>query len=69
MPKMKTYKAVSKRFKVTGRGKLLARRGGQDHFNSRESSKVTRNKRRDRSAARADVAALRATLPHHNVAR
>jgi large subunit ribosomal protein L35 len=69
MPKMKTYKAASKRYKVTGRGKLLARPGGQDHFNSRESSKVTRNKRRDRQAAPADVAAVRATLPNHRVAR
>jgi large subunit ribosomal protein L35 len=64
MPKMKTYKAVSKRFKVTGSGKLLARQAGQDHFNSRESSKVTRNKRRDRSAAKVDMAAFKATIPH-----
>ncbi len=64
MPKMKTYKAVSKRFKVTGGGKLLARQAGQDHFNSRESSKVTRYKRRDRSAVKVDVANIKATIPH-----
>ena len=44
---MKTHKAVAKRFKITRTGKVLKRVNGQDHFNSRESGKVTRNKRRD----------------------
>lgn len=45
---MKTHNAISKRFKVTKRGKVLKRAAGQDHFNSRESGGVTRAKRRDR---------------------
>jgi ribosomal protein L35 len=45
---MKTHNAIAKRFKVTRRGKVLKRTAGQDHFNSRESGKVTRLKRRDR---------------------
>ncbi|KPJ85808.1 hypothetical protein AMJ57_01715 [Parcubacteria bacterium SG8_24] len=45
---MKTHKALAKRFKVTKKGKVLKRTAGQDHFNSRESGKITRNKRRDR---------------------
>ncbi len=44
---MKTHKALAKRFKVTKTGKILKRKAGQDHFNSRESGKTTRNKRRD----------------------
>ncbi|MBU4421590.1 50S ribosomal protein L35 [Candidatus Parcubacteria bacterium] len=47
MGKLKTHKSVSKRFKVTKTGKVLKRKAGQGHFNSRESSKTTRNKRRD----------------------
>ena len=43
----KTYKALTKRVKVTKNGKVLKRRAGQDHFNTRETGKVTRNKRRD----------------------
>mgnify|MGYP001568108699 CR=1 FL=1 len=43
----KTYKALAKRVKVTKNGKVLKRKAGQDHFNTRESGKVTRNKRRD----------------------
>ena len=47
MSKMKTRKSVSKRFKITKNGKVLKRKAGQDHFNSRESGKTTRKKRRD----------------------
>ncbi len=38
---------MAKRVKITKNGKILKRKGGQDHFNTRESGKVTRNKRRD----------------------
>ena len=44
---MKTNKAIAKRFKVTKTGKVLKRCAGQNHFNTRETGKITRNKRRD----------------------
>ncbi|OGF25863.1 hypothetical protein A2331_04725 [Candidatus Falkowbacteria bacterium RIFOXYB2_FULL_34_18] len=47
MPKLKTHKATVKRFKITKTGKIKQRKSGQDHFNSRESGKTKRNKRRD----------------------
>ena len=34
---MKTNKSYAKRLKVTKNGKILARRTGQNHFNSKES--------------------------------
>ncbi|MEX1026772.1 MAG: bL35 family ribosomal protein [Candidatus Paceibacterota bacterium] len=34
---MKTNKAFANRFKVTGNGKVLARKAGQNHFNGKES--------------------------------
>ncbi|NQU83199.1 MAG: 50S ribosomal protein L35 [Parcubacteria group bacterium] len=43
----KTKKALQKRFSVTKTGKVLKRHAGQDHFNSRDSGKITRKKRRD----------------------
>lgn len=43
----KVHNAMAKRFKVTKTGKVLKRAAGQDHFNARESGKVTRAKRRD----------------------
>lgn len=45
---MKTHKAVAKRFKITRKGKVIKRTAGQDHFNTREGGKTTRNKRRDK---------------------
>ncbi len=47
MPKIKTHSATSKRFKITSSGKIIKRKAGQDHFNSRESGNTTRKKRRD----------------------
>ncbi len=36
---IKTNKSFAKRIKVTKKGKLLVRKTGQNHFNSKESSK------------------------------
>lgn len=47
MPKIKTHKASVKRFSKTATKKIKHRKGGQSHFNSRESGNTTRNKRRD----------------------
>mgnify|MGYP001949745315 CR=1 FL=1 len=38
---MKTNKSYTKRIKVTKKGKVIARKPGQDHFNAKES-RVTR---------------------------
>ncbi|MCL5436200.1 MAG: 50S ribosomal protein L35 [Patescibacteria group bacterium] len=45
--KQKTHKGTAKRFWKTGSGKLMRRKSGQDHFNSREREKVGKNKRTD----------------------
>lgn len=47
MSKIKTHKATSKRFTRTAKDKVKHRKGGQGHFNSRESGNTTRKKRRD----------------------
>ena len=47
MPKLKTHKATAKRLTITKRGKVIKRKSGQDHFNSRESGKTRMGKRRD----------------------
>ncbi len=46
--KIKTRRAVAKRFKITKTGKVVARTANQDHFNSRESGNDTRQKRQDK---------------------
>ncbi|MDD3284702.1 MAG: 50S ribosomal protein L35 [Patescibacteria group bacterium] len=52
MGKLKTFKALTKRVKITKSGKIIARAKGQDHFNTTESGNKTRNKRRDKSLSK-----------------
>ena len=52
MPKLKTHKGAAKRFKKTGTGKVVHRKTGQDHFNSRDTGKNTKNQRRDVSMSK-----------------
>lgn len=47
MPKVKTHQGTAKRLRTTKSGKLMHRASGQDHFNSRETGKTRKNKRRD----------------------
>lgn len=43
---MKTNKSYTKRIRVTKKGKLVARKPGQGHFNAKESAGTKTNKRR-----------------------
>jgi large subunit ribosomal protein L35 len=53
MPKAKTHKGATKRLRKTSSGKIMQRSAGQGHFNSRESGKTTKNKRRDNTMSTA----------------
>ena len=64
---MKTHKALAKRVRITKTGKMIKRKAGQDHFNSRESGKVTRNKRTDLELTATVRKGVKALLPYHNV--
>ena len=52
MPKMKTYKAIKKRFRVTAKGKLKRRQAGKKHLNSPKTGKRKRQLRAPVSDAR-----------------
>lgn len=65
--KQKTHKSISKRIKVTKTGKIMKRKGGQDHFNSRDSGKNVRNKRRDNQLSGANRRLIKDMLPHHRM--
>ncbi|MDA1038264.1 MAG: 50S ribosomal protein L35 [bacterium] len=65
--KQKTHKALSKRVKITGTGKVLKRTAGQDHFNSQESGKTTRNKRRDKTFTGTQKAAMKTLMPYAKI--
>jgi ribosomal protein L35 len=60
---MKTCKAVAKRVRITKTGKVMKRHGGQDHFNSRDSGKITSKKRRDQSLPKQYTRTVKALLP------
>lgn len=42
MPKNKTHSGTSKRFKVTGSGKIVREKAGKRHLLEKKSSRVTR---------------------------
>lgn len=44
--KPKTRKSISKRFKITGTGKVLRRATGQDHNRAKKTGKLIRKKRK-----------------------
>ncbi len=62
---MKTHKATAKRVRITRTGKVLKRKAGQDHFNSRESGNVTRNKRTDLQMPKTLQKTIKSLLPYH----
>lgn len=72
MAKLKTRKSLAKRVKLTGAKtnrwgkarKLVRKTAGQDHFNARESGKVTSKKRRGREVRGLDKKNIVRLLPY-----
>lgn len=65
--KAKTKKAFAKRIKVTKNGKMLIRKGGQNHFNSRDTGTVTKKKRRDSHLSESFRHSVKSLLPNNPV--
>lgn len=55
MPKNKTHSGASKRFRVTGSGKILREKAGKRHNLEKKASKVTRRMSGTTELAKADV--------------
>jgi len=64
--KLKTHKTTAKKVKVTKgkKKKYLTKHAGQDHFNARESGKITRHKRRKTNVSKADLKNIKRLLPY-----
>jgi ribosomal protein L35 len=62
--KLKTHKSVSKRVRITKNGKVIKRKNGQGHFNSRERSNTTVSKRRDLLVAPIYADSIKKLVPH-----
>lgn len=42
MPKLKTHKAASRRFHITGSGKIMRTKGGKSHLRRKKSKRAKR---------------------------
>ncbi|MDP8204487.1 MAG: 50S ribosomal protein L35 [Candidatus Tenebribacter mawsonii] len=62
MPKLKTRRAVAKRFKVTGKGKLKRSHAYAGHILTKKSSKRKRNLRQSGLVAASDTARMKKML-------
>ncbi len=65
MPKTKTHKGMSKRFKITGRGKVTHKRSGGSHLNSGHSGKKSRELRRPMVCPKAVTKVLGRKMQSH----
>jgi large subunit ribosomal protein L35 len=61
--KAKTRKAVSKRFKVTGTGKILRRKQGKRHLLQNKNRKRKRNLGKATLVSDSDLKSVRQNLP------
>jgi len=64
MPKIKTHKAASKKFKITKKKKVTRRKTGQNHYNSKETGKAGRAKKGDHRLPRAEEKNVLNALPY-----
>jgi len=61
--KAKTRKAVSKRFKITGTGKILRRKQGKRHLLIKKNAKRKRNLGKAGLVSAADAPNVKANMP------
>lgn len=64
IPMQKTKKAIAKRFKVTGTGKVMHRSPNRRHLLSNKSVKQKRRSGQDRSTSPGYSSTVRKAIPH-----
>lgn len=64
MPKMKTRKAASKRFKVTANGKVKYKKQGLRHILTKKSTKRKRNLRHAGLLSEAELEKVQKMMPY-----
>jgi large subunit ribosomal protein L35 len=60
--KAKTIKSISKRFRITKKGKVKKIKQSQNHFKAKDTGKQTRNKRRDLTLSKADAKVIKTLI-------
>lgn len=64
MPKLKTNKSASVRFKVTGSGKVMRTKGMKSHFRRKKSPRVKRSFDKMQPLSAADTPRVRRAIPY-----
>ena len=64
MPKLKTHKGAQKRFKVTGKKKIVHNKAYKSHILTKKSTKRKRHLRSAAMINAKDVASIRRMLPY-----
>ena len=64
MPKLKTHKGAKKRFKVTGKKKVLHNKANKSHMLTKKSAKRKRNLGKKDSISKADRGRIKDMLPY-----
>ncbi len=62
MPKMKTHSGAKKRFRLTGKGKVMREQAGGRHLLEHKSSKKTRSIANDVELAKPDAKKIKKLL-------
>jgi large subunit ribosomal protein L35 len=62
MPKLKTRKSITKRFKITKTGKILRRHTGLDHYRAKKSGKKIRLSRKLVEVSKAEAKKIKKLL-------
>jgi len=62
MPKMKAHSGASKRFRITGTGKVMRRRANRNHLLEHKSSRRTRRLANEVTLAPADLKKMKRLL-------
>ena len=64
MPKMKSHSGAKKRFKITAKGKVKAKKSNMSHILSGESRNHKRNLRGTKVLCKPDADHIKAILPY-----
>ena len=64
MPKLKTHKGAQKRFKVTGKKKIIHSKAFRNHILTKKSAKRKRNLSKPGEVSPADRSRIKAMLPY-----
>lgn len=68
MPKLhKSNRSLAKRIKVTGTGKIMKRKPGQNHFNAKDSGSTGLHKHGFKLGPKTEIQHFQTLLPNKNI--